>query len=181
MDLSSYDETKHQKHIDEKYSRELSFGSYVWKDVRGTAITLGAAFGGWIIGKHLATLRGVADKIYPLKMLPNQNINGSTIYKWTGLFIGSQIGGVFSTYDIWRKKESAQIAVQELNDDVANLAAIRAKTDPDLIKEMDSVRGMYDEVKAENTALREKLGLRGPRSVTEHAAPEPVAPTEPGR
>lgn len=185
------DTTDHQKKIEEKYANELSVGSYVGKNLRGVVITLGAGAAAYFLGKQAAAWRGVSAKEYTFFAPKQANevfngiaVRGENLYKWVAGYAGLNLGAMFSTYDIWRKKESAQLAVQELNTDVAQMTAIRAKTDPDLVKEMDSLRGMYDELKTENTTLREKLGLKegtrgaakalaqGEQTMLEHATAE---------
>ena len=186
MDGSGYDDTEHQKKIEQKYADKLSVKEYLLKDVVGSFISIGAAalgaFGGYHIGKQMGgrfkfgALQNVEHMLEEGSFDPTQK---KYVLAFAGWVVGGVVGGIASTYNMWRKKEASQLAVQELSEDVANMTAIRSKTNPDLVKEMDSVRGMYDEVKAENTSLREKLGLK-PRTALEHAEAEPT-PAEAAR
>jgi hypothetical protein len=148
-----YDSTEHQKKIEEKYAKDLSVGKYVEKNVGGTFISLGTAVAGYFAGGALAKAFHQAEK-------PALNFLGSAIpraaaFKWGAAYAGAMLGSMASFYSIWKKKEAAQLAVQEMNADIAGMTAIRSKTDPDLVKEMDSLRGRYDELKAENEQLKQ--------------------------
>jgi hypothetical protein len=186
MDISSYEETESQKKIDEKFADKLGVSAYLWKNIRGLGFTIGGGMIGYFLGKQVSTLNHLEGKTYALGRVNNPLYKAegyivplADAAKYIGAFIGINLGGMVSAYDIWRKREGAQLAVQELTEDMSNMAAIRAKTDPDLVKEMDSLRGMYDELKQENTNLRDKIGEpakpgakaleRGERSPTGHA------------
>ncbi len=181
MDGTGYDDTEHQKKIEQKYADKLSVKEYLLKDVVGSFVSIGAAalgaFGGYKIGEKMGgrfkfkSLQGVEHSLEETHFDPLQK---RYVLAFAGWMVGGIVGGIASTYNMWRKKEASQLAVQELSEDVAGMTAIRSKTNPDLVKEMDSVRGMYDEVKAENASLRDKLGLK-PRGPLDHAEAEPAA------
>lgn len=168
MDVG-YEGSDHQKKIEEKYASQLSVGEYIKKDVIGSLVTLGAGVvggvAGWMLGK--SAFKGKSLN------LGGFSLGIEFVTSYGGVLLGTILGGIPSTYNMWRKKEASQLAVQELNEDIAGMAAIRAKTNPDLVKEMDSLRGMYDELKAENARLHEQAKHHRPNAIEKALADGP--------
>ena len=146
--------------FDEKYQKELSAGTYAKKQIYDLVISFGSmalgAFAGYkfapkgnskvinFIGKKLFDEEKDidVDSLSP-KAKEGAAYTNKITYAFIGSLIGGIIGGIIQGYSRWHKQESERLAVQEINEDVANMK-IRDRTDPELIRENDRLREMLD-------------------------------------
>ncbi|MEJ0010189.1 MAG: hypothetical protein WDN72_06570 [Alphaproteobacteria bacterium] len=132
------------------YDGQLSFGTYIGKEVYQLAVSFGSLIGGWYAGLGIGKVafNGTAPaakqaewaeglgksgfvRAAGLKTLPGkaQMISGVV-----GMFAGSILGGLVLGYGHWKKEKQAQMQVDELTKDISDIEVFR-KTDPELKQE----------------------------------------------
>ncbi len=115
-----------QKNIDAK----TSFGQYMLKELQMTGLPLLGGGAGWAatwgLLKNAKINEFVAKRLSRPKWI-EFGVTGKTIFISVGVFIGTFIAGLFNTYGHWKNSESEKLAVNEINQDVANLVTERSK------------------------------------------------------
>lgn len=167
--------------LEKKHEDELSVQRYTFKKIRETVISFGGLIGGGYIGgllggmyaksKNLPHEMSIIAEGVPFlsgKGINKQQGNGGFI----GVMLGSLISGLIIGYEHWRKVESQKLAVDEINQDIANTIAIQP-TDKELVGENKRLRGMLEELEAKR-ANRDAILAQGPKSHMEHAAHHPA-------
>lgn len=163
--------------LEKKHEEELSVGHYTFKKIRETVITFGGLIGGTYIGGLLGGMYAKSKNLpHEMSSLAESIpfLNGKGINKqqgnggFIGFMLGSLISGMIIGYEHWRKVESQKLAVDEINQDIANTIAIQP-IDKELVVENKRLRGMLDEIENKR-ASRDAILAQGPKSHVEHAA-----------
>lgn len=124
---------------------------------------IGAGIGYVTLGKPLARMfpglvrrakdidplaKVVIEQTTNIRKAVNPNAGDLINAKWAGAIglgtVTSLIGSVGVGYDKWRKEESARLAANEINKDVADLELFRP-SDPELVAENKRLRAMLAE------------------------------------
>ena len=95
---------------------------------------LGAKLGKWLARSDLEGLTG--EKLE--KAIKSATIGGTHAMAGAGALGGLLVGGAASQYEHWAKVERERLGVQEINKDVADIMASRAKLE-DTIEKQHSV------------------------------------------
>jgi hypothetical protein len=172
-----------QKAFEEKYSKELSAGTYAKKQIMDVFISLGSMLGGGALGYFLAGKgsKEIKNPFYGKESKIAENIAGLdnskekiTVDRWfigilVGTMVGSLVGGLIQGFSRWRKSESERLAVAEINEDVANMK-IRHRTDPELLKENQRLREMLEaEDKGRGNKTAKAIVKKGAKTPVEHS------------
>lgn len=92
---------------------------------------------------------------------------------WTVAGIGAAVSGLIATavfaYEHWVKQESTKIGVQEINADISNVK-MRTRTDPELVRENERLRGMLHEEEVKTQKLRTELEAKKQAMPQAHVA-----------
>ena len=174
MSQQNQTEVKDQK-FDEKYSKELSAGTYAKKQVLDIIVSMGSIVIGGLVGNYIGVKANLfghnSAEDFGSKYLPKkQNLAGAGI----GALFGSIIGQLIQGFGRWKKHESGRLAVAEINEDVANMK-IRDRTDPELLKENDRLREMLDAESQKTTDINERTSPaqkhleEGKKTMVEHS------------
>ena len=166
----------------EKYSKELSAGTYAKKQIYDLIVSFGSMAIGAVIGSRIGAKSNAFDSNHE-----NTRATGILGKKvnlaggGTGLIIGSIIGQLIQGYERWFKNESERLAVSEINEDIANMK-IRDRTDEGLVRENDRLREMLEVEEQKTATLTEKLGgaakdhlKKGKKSPLDHSEREALS------
>ncbi len=153
------EESNTRQQVDDKFADKLSPAAYAKKQIFNLVVQIGSAVAGYFAGKGIGGMLKNPDKVlYPESVY---SLTKQKAFAFGGAIIGLMASGIALMYGHWKNQEGARLAVKELNNDVGNMVAIRAKTNPDLVKENDTLHEMYDQLKTENTQMRQTLEAKG--------------------
>jgi hypothetical protein len=154
------EESNTHQEVNDKFADKLSPAAYAKKQIFNLVVQAGSAVAGYFAGKGIGGMLKNPGKelLYPES---GYSLTKQKAYAWGGAFVGLMVSGIALMYGHWKNQEGARLAVKELNNDVGNMVAIRAKTNPDLVKENDTLHEMYDQLKTENIQMRQTLEAKG--------------------
>lgn len=147
----AYERVDELRERDAGMEEKLSFGTYIVKQLRMLGIMFASAGVGALAAFGIS--RAIGKPRITLNMFKELNPDST----WVGAAAGAVVGGYFTTYEHWAKNEATNLAVSEINHDIAEA---RLRLDPEL--------------KRENLALREMVKQQSETLATRHHTAAPL-------